>query len=57
MTKKDAINWALMAPFLLTAIGAMTYAVVVLIMVQPLGIVAFAAVMAFVIGFIRMMEV
>ena len=57
MTKKDAINWLLMAPFLLIAIGAMTYALVNLIVMQPLGVVFMAAIVAFVIGFINIMEV
>jgi hypothetical protein len=57
MTKKDKINWLLMAPFLLVAIGACLYAVVNLMVMQPLGLLALVVVAAFVIGFIRFMEI
>jgi hypothetical protein len=57
MTKKDAINWALMAPWVLIVIGACLYAAVNLIGMQPLGIVVMAAITAFIIGFIRLMEI
>ena len=57
MTKQNKINWLLMAPFLLIAIGACLYAVVNMMMWQPLGVVFFAVVAAFIIGFIRLTEI
>jgi hypothetical protein len=58
MTKKDTINWLLMAPLLLTLIGLCIYAMVLAATaMQPLGFVALALIVAFVIGAIRFLEI
>jgi hypothetical protein len=57
MTKKDKINCLLMAPFLLTLLAACLGAVVMLLIEQPLGLIALAVFAAFVTGAIRFMEI
>ena len=56
MTKKDKINWLLMAPFLLTLVVACFGAVVMLLIAQPLGLLALAIIVACVVGFLRFMD-
>lgn len=57
MTKKDKINYLLMAPFLLTIIGGCIFTVVVLAMKLPLGLLVLAMLTTFTIGFMRFMAI
>lgn len=57
MTKKDAVNLVLMAPFLLAMIGGFLYSMVTLMTKQPLGLVTLAIITAFIVGFIRYIDI
>ena len=61
MTKKNILNWLLTAPFLLIAIVAVGHAAVYTVIVQPqvalTVALTVAAVAAFIIGFVRIMEI
>jgi hypothetical protein len=58
MTKRDKISYLLMAPLVLTMIGFCVYAIaLVATTAQPLGFVAVAIIVAFIIGAARFIDI